>query len=140
MIFREDLEYGSEDDEEDEDSQEEGAGDAEEREFDRAAKAELRYRRDLERDGGEDRLFEDSYDSEVEEEFFGRPKPKSKKIKEEDDKGKSEAEKGKEEDQAEKAVQAAGQEIAELPKEPKNTKGLQVYDPEEFTGPLEDVN
>lgn len=56
-------------------------------------------RRDLakeQQDGGQQKLFEDSYDSEVEEVFFGRPKANKTEKKEEDEAGKVEAKKAEE--------------------------------------------
>ena len=92
MVFKDDLEYGSEDDE---DSQQDEAGDSEEREFDRAAKAELRFRRELERGGGKERGPDDSYGSEGEAEFFEQPTPKSGGHKQDtDEKGREETREG----------------------------------------------
>lgn len=134
VVFKDDLEdiY----DEEEDDGSDVDGEDSEERYLNRATKAELRKRRELEENGGEEGLFDGSYDSEGEDELFGRPKKQKGEKKVED------AGKAKKEDKEENGEQKEEpkSEAEAVPKEPKSRKGVQVLDLNDFTEPLEDVN
>ena len=138
VVFKEDMEvYDEEDDEEGDDGSDVEGEDSEERYMARAAKAERRKRRELEENGGQERLFEESYDSEVEEVFFGRQK-KPKSERKEGDAGKKKK-KGEEENGEKKEAKPEAEAVS-APKEPKNRKGVQVFDLNDFSEPLEDVD